>query len=78
MHLIPYATHAKAVRLNVVEAEYTGIEVVQTAAPSDVRIDLCTTPPVTEVANVAVCSIGVAVTAREGGKSRAVGSTCVG
>ncbi len=78
MHLIPYATHAKAVRLIAAAAEHIGTAVVQSAAPSVVRIVLCTTPPETEVANVVVCTIAVAVTAREGGKSRAIGSTCVG
>ncbi len=77
--LIPYATNTKAVPLiGVGVAEYIWIVVVQFAVPSDVRIGLCTTPPVTEAANVVVWAMAEAATAREGGKSRAVGSTCVG
>lgn len=52
--LIPYAANAKAVPLTVVVAVDIGIAVVQYAAPSVVRIDLCTTPPGTVVANVVV------------------------
>ena len=55
MHLIPHATNAKAVLLTEADvAVYIGIVVVQTAAPSVERIDLCTTPPVTVGATVAV------------------------
>jgi hypothetical protein len=71
---IPYATHAKAVLLIVVVAVYIGIVVVQFAVPSVVRIVLCTTPPVTVVANVVVGSIVVAVTARE--KEKAMTGLC--
>ncbi len=78
MHLIPYATHAKAVRLTVVDAAYIGIDVGQVAIPSSVRIVLCTTPPETEVANVIVCTIAVAVTAREACESAFVRSLLVG
>ena len=65
LFLIPNATHAKAVLLIVVVAVYIGIVVVQFAVPSVVRIVLCTTPPVTVVANVVVISIVVAVPARK-------------
>ncbi len=64
--LIPYATHAKAGLLNVAGAANFGTGVPQFAVPSDVRINLCTTPPVTGVANEAVCPSAEAVTAREG------------
>ena len=77
MHLIPYATHAKAVKLNVEVAEHTGIVVAQPAEPSEVRIVLCTTPPVTVVANVVVCSTEVAVTAREACESAFIGCACI-
>ena len=42
------------------------------------RIELWTTPPGTVGANEVIGTIVDAVTAREGGKSRAVGSACVG
>ncbi len=78
MHLIPYATHAKAVVQIVVEATNIGIDVVQSAEPSVARIDLCTTPPVTDGANEVVCPIEAAGTAREACESTFIGSACVG
>ena len=78
MHLIPYATHAKAVVLTVGEAVYIGIVVVQCAVPSGVRTVLCTTPPVTVAANAGVGAIVDAVTDREAGKSTLISGSCVG
>ena len=79
MHLIPYATHAKADSLIVAGAVNIGIVVGQFAVPSEARKALCTTPPATEVANEAVCTIDVAeATAREACESAFIGSACVG
>ena len=63
--LIPYATNTKAALLIAAGAVHIGSVVDQLAVPSDVRIVLWTTPPVTEVANDVVGSIEVAETARE-------------
>ncbi len=78
MHLIPYATHAKAVVLIEAAAGYTGTAVVQSAAPSAARTVLCTTPPVPAEANAAVGPIVVAVTAREACESAFVRGLLVG
>ncbi len=68
--LIPNATNAKAlVLIGPVVAGYIGIAVGQSAVPSVGRNALCTTPPETDAANEAVCTIDVAVTAREGCES---------
>ncbi len=76
--LIPDATNTEAVTLIVVAAVYSGIDVAQFAEPSEVRIVLCTTPPVAAGANGAVCSRVVAVTAREARKSALIGGASVG
>ena len=76
--LIPYATNTKAESLIAGVAEYSGIVAGQVAVPSEARIVLCTTPPVTEAANAGVGTIGEAVTAREACESAFIGSACVG
>jgi hypothetical protein len=76
--LILKATHARAVRLIGEAAVHKGTVVAQAAVPTEARTDLCTTPPETVVANVVVCPIVVAVTARETLKSTLVGSTSIG
>ncbi len=78
MNLIPNATHAKAVTLKVVDADYIGIGEGQSAVPSADRIVLCTTPPVTAGANGVVGTSVVAVTAREACESAFVRGLLVG